>query len=214
MELLRRLPIIMVEDAMAHTRYLPEVCWLMAAASRAYALTIADERVVLEAVQACLTTHARYDTLVTPLAERAPTDAVSLALLVRARFGGMACDVRMLEYVRAVYQLGTLPTQSTEVVLDWSHVRAFDATMVLPEAVDYHCYPTILNRVPGLTRDVVWWARSGVNVRPLLFAPLRESYTNHRREAARRALEPYRERWDRVVQRVLDELAPEPRVKN
>ena len=114
MELLRRLPILFVEDAIPHPTMLPVVTWLMAAHSKGFPLSALHHAYLLDAVRACAATRWREVHAAPPrdtkrltlndAADAPGTDSANAAagamvgaLLVRAAFGGMKGDVRMLE---------------------------------------------------------------------------------------------------------------------
>ena len=108
-ELLRRLPILFVEDALPHPTLLPVLTWLMAAHTKGFVLLAHHHEMLLEGVRAAAATEWREPpaaSSATPLtlldvAEtadtwRSPGGSLAGALLVRGAFGGMRGDMRML----------------------------------------------------------------------------------------------------------------------
>jgi hypothetical protein len=168
-EMLRRLPIIMCEDAMLCPSLFCELVWLMAAVSKGYVLNADDGGVVLRAVQTALDAPGRYNLDV--MGEGAPeepvegSDATDLAFRLRIAYGGMTGDAEMLDKLRLRYATGTLPC--VEASTTHGDVERFDPRRhLIPYAIDFHCFPVLLKANPYLTKGAVWWHWSSLNVRP------------------------------------------------
>ncbi|KAG1656684.1 hypothetical protein FOA52_007254 [Chlamydomonas sp. UWO 241] len=117
-ELLRRLSVIAIEDAMLHPD-LPLVVWLMAATAKGYAIGRSLASVLLRFVYQLARCPVR-DVMPDPRARPGKAmgclgdvdaesglgsaeSALLKALLVRAAYGGMACDVAMLRNAAAYW---------------------------------------------------------------------------------------------------------------
>ena len=168
-EMLRRLPIIMCEDAMLCPSLFCELVWLMAAVSKGYVLNADDGGVVLRAVQTALDAPGRYNLDV--MGEGAPeepvegNDATDLAFRLRIAYGGMTGDAEMLGKLRCRFSAGTLPCVAAST--GHGDVERFDPRRhLIPYAIDFHCFPILLKANPHLTKGAVWWHWSSLNVRP------------------------------------------------
>jgi len=166
-EMLRRLPIIMCEDAMLCPSLFCELVWLMAAVSKGYVLNADDGGVVLRAVQTALDAHGRYNLDVVEEAPEGPVegnDATDLAFRLRIAYGGMMGDAEMLERLRFRFATGTLPCVAASTT--HGDVERFDPRRhLIPYAIDFHCFPGLLKANPYLTKGAVWWHWSSLNVR-------------------------------------------------
>lgn len=101
--LVRRLPVIAVEDSAALPCVLPAVWYMLAMSPTeksplSYKATASDVLVICACV-AQLAAHGRRDRHPAPRKGRneLPTNSVNLALLIRAAYGGMGGDVAMLK---------------------------------------------------------------------------------------------------------------------
>ena len=109
LEVLRRLPIVIVEDALVHP-LLPNVVWLMMAVSKGYRLRKSDHLLLLLITyEICLpgvpcdmrcrvlTSHWKLHTASASLCSLPQVRlAQPFSLLVRSAYGGMTCDLDML----------------------------------------------------------------------------------------------------------------------
>jgi hypothetical protein len=167
-ELLRRLPIIMCEDTMLNPGLFMEIIWLMAAVSKGYRLCAADCQLVMDFIGACLSAPSRYNILATATTEADMSDPLQLAFALRIAYGGMKFDTdfmgRLLERLAAGHA-GDLPYHLDFIHADYESIGAFDIERhLLPEAVDFHCFPSILEI--GVDKQVIWYNRSARNIRP------------------------------------------------
>ena len=175
--LLRRLPIIAVEDSAPLPAAVLPVIWLMAATGAKpresdYRATAPDVAFVCAAAAALAKHPRRGGRDGRRSAGELPRDALSLALLVRKAYGGMAGDGAMLAAYAygdgdddddAVRGLGAQPPLRPE---DW-----------IAEGVDFHCKngeilarmraatPALAAVDDGALKAWMWRTRSSVNVR-------------------------------------------------
>ena len=175
--LLRRLPIIAVEDSAPLPAAVLPVIWLMAATGAKprdtdYRATAPDVAFVCAAAAALAKHPRRGGRDGRRSAGELPRDALSLALLVRKAYGGMAGDGAMLAAYAygdgdddddAVRGLGPQPPLRPE---DW-----------IAEGVDFHCKngeilarmraatPALAAVDDGALKAWMWRTRSCVNVR-------------------------------------------------
>jgi len=174
-EMLRRLPVIIAEDALVHPRLYVELVWLMAAVSKGYRLSWADAAAVMAALVTALETTERVAIYADPPVAAAAADLwkdpLAVALMIRAEFGGMDHDCSFLKRLAIRAATNTLPVDTAEPVLvehDIDPVQPHEH--ILLEAIDQHCCPHVL-REPGLTGldpQAIWWCRSSLSVRPIV----------------------------------------------
>ena len=172
---LRRLPIIFLEDAMIHHESFSLVVWLMAAQSKGYKLSAHDEQLILDAVATAYSAPYRYSRGFLGkgfLGKSLPKTDTSYSLLVRALYGGMHGDMTML--TNMAHRIDTM-----EVLTEWVRapfVEPFDVERhIIPESIDFHCYPTIVTWCSEKTsypqdevRSAIWMNWSSPNVRTLI----------------------------------------------
>lgn len=168
-ELLRRLPIIMLEDTLLHPRYFPELVWLMVGVSKGYTLTGADVQIILDSVAACLAATHRYN-LSVEAADYVDgcgslTDVIQLCFLLRISYGGMLFDTEFMERLRQRWATGSLPISGAELCKGVVVEPFVPTEHIIHEAIDFHCCPAILTDLPGITQDGMWWCLSAPNVR-------------------------------------------------
>jgi len=176
LKLLRRLPIICIEDVSMIDSIPIMVWWMMAG----HTLTQEDKWMILCMVQ----TLCQIDEAC-PTDRRTPPPAMShdslqnsdlhLALYYRSLYGGMKGDMVMLQNAIAA----SLPVHSTQ----WSVPTLPTELEVLAEAIDFHPFPPLLTQLQkrtGLEQDLIqsciWFAESGVNVRKPLTLEQSEEY--------------------------------------
>jgi hypothetical protein len=176
LKLLRRLPIICIEDV-AMIDSIPVMVWWMMAP---YILTQDDKWMILCMVQ----TLCQIDEAC-PTDRRTPPPAMSheslqssdlhLALYYRSQYGGMKGDMVMLQNAIGA----ALPVHPTQ----WSAPTLPTELEVLAEAIDFHPFPPLLTQLQkrtGLEQDLIqsciWFAESGVNVRKIITLQQSEEY--------------------------------------
>lgn len=166
-ELLRRLPIIMCEDTLLHPSLFMTLVWLMAAVSKGYRLCAADCQLVMDFVGACLSAPSRYNILATTDVGSATADMrdpLQLSFALRIAYGGMKFDTGFMGRLLARGALGELSHNLDFIHVDYESIGTFDIERhLLPEAVDFHCFPSILEI--GIAKQAIWYNRSAINVR-------------------------------------------------
>lgn len=205
--LVRRLPIIAIEDVAANSN-LPVVVWLMLHVSRGAQLT-RDDVFWLVAYAGALSVDPRREdvrhnavdilgakTVWSRASEAA--DHGAMALVARTAYGGMSGDMGML--LRAA-QGGLFSAPSLNVIALPFDDRLVHTDVILA-AVDFHCEPdmnNILAKVhgvdPGEIKAAIWQNDSCVNIRepvptpddPALYQSIREQLDEIRRRRIDRA---------------------------
>lgn len=182
----RRLPIIMVEDSKITTDLPFLVFCMLAAGARLWQATDFHVNRMLSIV------HHMADTVlveqlqfqdkppsISALCKAGTTSteaSIAWTLYLRSLFGGMKCDMRMLNGSIQQY-IGTKPINEagltgTTADLRWQKVRAVTVSRALVEAVDFHCCPALLDQLAAATqrsspelRSLMWTHSSGINLR-------------------------------------------------
>lgn len=175
MKLLRRLPIVYIEDVCLMDSYSLLVWWMMA--GEAYVLTSVDIECILQCVlQLCTHMHAYEadrsprDHSLLPSLVKQGSDAV-LAVYYRSRYGGMKGDMWMLEAAVEYYlehPCEIVPAEFPPLDPSWFQVPM----EILPQAVDFHPFPKILATIATKTqleerviKEFIWFVDSAINVR-------------------------------------------------
>ena len=175
LELLRRLPIIYIEDVCLMDSY-SIVVWLMMADNNYQKLTNMDIDIILNIVNSlcnCKTyfNYIKTDNIYEYTHETLEFSTELLSLYYRSQYGGMKGDMQMLKvaidyYIKHPSEI--VNTQYNNV--DYSNIAG--EIEVLIEAIDFHCYPNmlhILNKLTYVNKDMIkmciWYAESGYNVR-------------------------------------------------
>ena len=171
--LARRLIIIAVEDVRPNA-HIPLCCWIMVAVGiRSYTVRRSDVVWLVQYAQALANDAVRIAPGNLPTTSslwRAADrrgDHVALAMLMRSAFGGMHGDLAMLQHAASIDQ-ANVPT------LDWpiDEVTRLEEDDILPEAVDFHCQPSMIeylakttNLDKGTIKDAIWHSSSKTNTR-------------------------------------------------
>jgi hypothetical protein len=116
-----------------------------------------------------------------------------LALYYRSLYGGMKCDMMMLQ--NAMYYYLGHPQAITATIMEEMDYDNIGSTVeILQEAIDFHPFPGLLTRLTRQTRlseqDIkmaIWFVESAVNVRKPSTMKQREQYA---REATWKAILP------------------------
>jgi hypothetical protein len=167
-ELLRRLPIIMCEDAQLCPPAFNEIVWLMAAVSKGYCINANDMQRVYDFVSTMLGAAGRYNRHYDAVDCAEPRDSVTdLAFIIRIGYGGMPGDMEFMELLRRRHGAGSLPTCEylAAPVMTYNFNVRRD---IVPWAVDFHCRPHMLKEMPAFTKDYIWWHWSSLNVRTVV----------------------------------------------
>lgn len=164
-DFVRRLPIVVLEDALLHPKF-DEIVWIMKRASRkSYIPTDNDINLLLNVVYDIAKVEWR-DVLKTNVFKSMPETvdlpskkACSLinAILLRSRYGGMQGDVSLLKHFASVWynrfsedtdlwlnKIDDLYKFPEDKPIVYTEIEPMQKTDVLLEAVDFHCSP-ILN---------------------------------------------------------------------
>ena len=192
-EILRRLPIIMIEDV-AFIQGASTIIWLMMACKE-HKLTEKDNLFIKSfVVSLCKTDDVFPDRRDEDPEEHThegianmehPHLSELLALRIRCEYGGMHCDMRMLKraltYYKENQRLGQIrpwhiSPQSVHLTLDYT------GETFLLEAIDFHPYPHITKEIHDQTgvryntiKKLIWCVESSLNVRrPLGYGRAKE----------------------------------------
>lgn len=208
MELLRRLPIIYIEDVCLLDSY-PIVTWLMMA-DKDYTLCKTDIDILLNIVNSLCNCKEYFDYREKKenppyfshesLQEYENHDEL-LSIYYRSEYGGMKGDMKMLKTAIEYYIEN--PSKITKTIYDSIVYDKIDTNLeILIEAIDFHPYPhmlTILSRMTEINKDLIkefiWFTESGYNIRKPFTIESSKQY-EERRE------------W-RKIQRCLDNVREE-----
>jgi hypothetical protein len=180
MELLRRLPIIYIEDVCLMDSY-SIVVWLMIAAKDYGNLRVRDIDILLNIVNSlcdCKTcfnyikNDCVYD-FTHEMLQFVQNGSQLLSVHYRSEYGGLKGDMQMLKVAIDYYRMNPDEVKKTEYNnIVYSKIER--EIEVLVEAIDFHCYPqmlSILNKKTGIEKDTIkmciWFAESGYNVRKI-----------------------------------------------
>jgi hypothetical protein len=198
-ELLRRIPVIIPEDTMIQPALYTELVWLMAAYSKGYQLSWADAALIMDAVATAIAAPAQYAIDVASSVKYDQSDPLQMALTVRIAYGGMEYDHAFLTRLRGrLFVQDDLPLQRDIVHIE-EDIEDFDPERdILLEAIDQHCFPSILKDIAGLNPRAMWWCRSAVSVRPYVGTGAEDAAALDERMIAefQPILEPFLDRID------------------
>lgn len=174
-EMLRRLPIIIAEDALIQPDLFTQLVWLMVATSKGYRLTWPDAAIIMAALSSVLNTrervaiYAEVDPATVPftLLRKYP---LAVALFIRAEFGGMKHDCEFLRRlaVRAVSNDMPIDSETTPDWIEFDIPPLDPVAHILLEAIDQHCCPWICSEITTIDAQALWWCRSSINIRSLV----------------------------------------------
>ena len=177
-ELLRRLPVILLEDSLLYPYLYNQVVWLQFAHSKGYQLTKEDAQIILDATCTGLESTTRYNLSYSPAATEASTgtrafqSATSAAreafigTRLRSLAGGMKFDTAFLRVLAFRALMEDLPLETEYSSMDMADTEEFlPAKHMIPQAVDFHACPFILETIPH--KDAIWWHWSSLNTRPI-----------------------------------------------
>jgi hypothetical protein len=178
LELLRRLPIIYIEDVALMDSY-SIITWLMMADKDYGRLTNTDIDIILHCVNSLcecksffpyvkndLNYAFKHETL-----QFCPNSSQLLSLYYRSEYGGLKGDMQMLKVSIDYYRMH--PTEMKITEYNKINYNAIEREIeVLVEAIDFHCYPhmlSILNKMTYIDKETIkmciWFVESGYNVR-------------------------------------------------
>lgn len=174
-ELLRRLPIIYIEDVCLMDSY-SIVVWLMMADNNYQKLTNMDIDIIVNIVNSLCNCNTYFNYVKTDYNYEYTHETLEfsdelLSLYYRSQYGGMTGDLQMLKVAIDYYIKNPLEIVRTQYNnIDYSSInKEFE---ILNEAIDFHCYPNMLYTLNKLTyinketiKMCIWFAKSGYNVR-------------------------------------------------
>ncbi len=173
-ELLRRLPVILLEDSLLYPYLYNQVVWLQFAHSKGYQLTKEDAQIILDATCTGLESSARYNlqyavasSAATPHAYREASPAAREAFIgprLRSLAGGLKCDTNFLRVLAFRALQGDLPLEDEYSSMEEPE-EFVPAKHMIPQAVDFHACPFLLETIPH--KDAIWWHWSSHNERPI-----------------------------------------------
>lgn len=187
-ELLRRLPVIMIEDCLPYPTGHSRLIWWMCAVSKGYKMSTAEVESLLGIIstmcesvnyEVCQLTDSEQP----KWAELQPAQQTFLwTLELRRLYGGMKVDGRMYAFHQQLWthrfqdqtQDWWMFLQKQDVYsVEVASVGALTKDDILPEAVDFHVYPwlprKISEKIKGThaekIRMAIWDCRSRINHR-------------------------------------------------
>ena len=102
--ILRRLPIIILEDSILHPLY-PNLVWIMIAYSKGYKLRVDDVHLILQiVVDICEYVYHDHLFLDEPPIPPDPEDPILRSVLLRTYYGGMPGDMRFLRHAIHIWE--------------------------------------------------------------------------------------------------------------
>lgn len=179
-ELLRRLPIIYIEDVCLMDSY-PIIVWLMMADKNYDKLTKMDIDTILNVVNALCNCKDYFNYIKNDLSYDFTHENLQfcdgsdelLSLYYRSQYGGLKGDIKMLNVAIDYYKMNPLEIKKTEYNnIDYNSID--NEIEVLIESIDFHCYPqmlTMLNKMTKIDKETIktfiWVVDSGYNARKL-----------------------------------------------
>jgi hypothetical protein len=180
--LFRRLPIIMIEDVTLFDSIDILMWWSMsnAYATDSYKFSSKDFCILINIVSNLCDCLECYDY------ENESSDITidynkiqkeyphCLGLYYRKLYGGMKGDMRMLDRAIEYFSRNILEhKRTTYVSLSEFIINPEEHLEIIPEAIDFHCYPQILNELnrefPFLKeeqiQEMIWFSESAINIR-------------------------------------------------
>jgi hypothetical protein len=163
-ELLRRLPIIMVEDTFIHPPSFIKLIWWMCVVSKGYKMAISEvEEMLGIIVLMCEGVHSdKYDQFnskckaskefnIFKLDENNPKFTFIWALEIRSLYGGMWIDKQMLKYHQELWHERKInDVDDNTYIVDIANSKdllQFSKDDILIEAIDYHPFPWISRKM-------------------------------------------------------------------
>ena len=191
-QLLRRLPIIFVEDVCL-TDSLPIIIWLLMA-DKQYKMTNHDIDILLQIVYSLCVCSRYFDDRelncqVDYTHEMLETNTCCdelLSLHYRRLYGGMRGDMQLLKNAISHY------SENSSDIVRYSFIERYPFEIeanvtIIKEAIDFHPYPNMLDAIHKKTRidktfikTCIWFAESGFNIRKQYTIDLSHEYKNKR----------------------------------
>ena len=177
MELLRRLPIIYIEDVCLMDSY-PIPVWLMMA-DKDYIMTTTDIDIILNITNSLCNCREYFDFRgndnVYDFSHELLQDYENfdelLSIYYRSEYGGMKGDMQMLKTSIEYYINNPMESQKT-VFNSINYDKIKPDLEILVEAIDFHPFPQMLNTLSRITKidkqiikQCIWFVESGYNIR-------------------------------------------------
>jgi hypothetical protein len=177
MELLRRLPIIYIEDVCLMDSY-PIIVWLMMA-DKDYKLTTTDFDIILNIVNSLCNCRDYFDYRDNNYEYSFSHESLQdyenynelLSIYYRSEYGGMKGDIQMLKTAIDYYINNPLEISKT-VYISVNYDKIAPHLEILIEAIDFHPFPqmlTTLSRITKIEKEIIkkciWFVESGYNIR-------------------------------------------------
>lgn len=195
-ELLRRLPIIYIEDVCLMDSYSIPV-WLMMA-EKDHKLDLIDIDIILNIIKNLCECNIYYDDDSSHSFDRKLFNLTHknlqdfehkdqlLSLLYRSQYGGLKGDMVMLK--NSIYYYSDKPFEIQKTVYESIDYKNFNSILeIIPEAIDFHPFPQIINMIVKLTnlddneiKMHIWYSESGVNIRKSLTINNSREYSNNK----------------------------------
>ena len=204
MELLRRLPIIYIEDVCLMDSF-PIVVWLMMA-DKEYKLTTTDIDIIINIICSLCNCRKYFDYKENTIKFNFNHEKLQnyencdelLSIYYRSEYGGMKGDMQMLK-TSIEYYINN-PTEIEKTVFNSINYEKIDVNLeLLVEAIDFHPFPQMLHTLSKLTqidkeiiKKCIWFVDSGYNIRKC------ETIANSK-------LYEERKEW-KVIQRYIDDV--------
>ena len=204
MELLRRLPIIYIEDVCLMDSF-PITVWLMMA-DKDYRMTTTDIDIILNIVNSLCNCREYFDFRSNDNIYNFSHEMLQdyenynelLSIYYRSEYGGMKGDMQMLK--TSIDHYINNPMESQKTVFNSINYDKLNGELeILVEAIDFHPFPQMLNTIAKLTdidkeiiKKCIWFVESGYNVRKC------DTITNSN-------LYEERKEW-KIIQKYLDDV--------
>ncbi len=176
-ELLRRLPIIYIEDVCLMDSY-SIIVWMMMA-EKEYTLTSFDINLILNVVDS-LSSQGNYyvdnrDSESLKYTHEMLQDYAHnkelLSIFYRSQYGGMTGDINMLLHSIKYYIKN--PNEIIKTIYKDINIEKNNISLtILNQAIDFHPFPEMLVKISGLTflkkeiiKELIWFVESGYNIR-------------------------------------------------
>jgi hypothetical protein len=178
LELLRRLPIIYIEDVCLMDSY-SIVIWLMMAENE-HTLDMNDINILLNIIKHLCECKIYYDDSIDytkdfelyhkNLQQLEKKDSI-LSVYYRLKYGGMKGDMLMLR--NSIYYYSERPSEIQQVIYGDIDYTKLDCNLdIIPEAIDFHPFPYMISILAKQTnldnndiKQSIWFVESGVNIR-------------------------------------------------
>ena len=190
-QLLRRLPIIYIEDVCLINSF-PIIMWLLMADTE-YTMKLKDTDIILQIVYSLTKCSKYFDNREGSNATEYSHEMLQhsdqlLALYYRSMYGGLKGDMQMLKNAIEFYN------NEPHKIIRYTFIDSFHAIIetgtvleIIPEAIDFHPFPHILHEICRDTyikkqtiKDIIWYAESAYNIRKQYTLQASEEYKERR----------------------------------